>query len=102
MRISLLSEVRELFLMDSVNLSESLGGYHSKTMGLGSSYFANFTSARNGCIEHGLRDRWGVRSKFLWGYHSKTMGLGLSYFANFTSARNGCIEHGLRDRWGYP
>ena len=35
--------------------SEWLGGYHSKTMGLGSSYFANFTSAQNECIEHGLR-----------------------------------------------
>ena len=41
--------------MDSVNLSEWLEGYHSKTMGLGPSYFANFTSARNGCREHGLR-----------------------------------------------
>ena len=52
-------------------------------------------------IEHGLRDRWGVRSEWLGGYHSKTMGLGLSYFANFTSAWNGCmIEHGLRDRYG--
>ena len=70
-------------------------------MGLGPSYFANFTSARNGCIEHGLRDRWGVRSEWLGGYHSKTMGLGSSYFANFYE-RTEWMHRTRLARWRYP